>query len=86
MKAQYRGFIEHMYIEADVYDLNAVVSSVGGSLGLFLGFSCYEYGKRLIDSIPIGCFRFRWSSTKTSTNNEVVDYLEQNIRKIESGV
>ena len=86
MQAQYQSFIEHMYIEADVYDLNAVVASVGGSLGLFLGFSCYEYGKRLIDSIPNGCFQLRRNLSKTSTNKEVVDYMEENISAIDSGV
>ena len=34
-----------------MYDINAVVAAVGGSLGLFLGFSCYEYGKKLIDRV-----------------------------------
>ena len=41
-----------MFRETEVYDFNAVVAGVGGSLGLFLGFSCYEYGKRLVDFIP----------------------------------
>ena len=25
-----------------LYDLNSIVSAVGGSLGLFLGFSCFQ--------------------------------------------
>ena len=25
-----------------IYDLNTIVATIGGSLGLFLGFSCYE--------------------------------------------
>ena len=50
----YQSFTEHMYRETKVYDFNAVVASVGGSLGLFLGFSCYEYGKKFIDLLPIG--------------------------------
>ncbi len=28
--------------EYKIYDFNDIVSSVGGSLGLFLGFSCFE--------------------------------------------
>ena len=47
----YQSFTESLYKEADVYDFNTVVASVGGSLGLFLGFSCYEHGKKLIDLV-----------------------------------
>ena len=47
--ALYQSFTESVYKETEIYDFNAVVAGVGGSLGLFLGFSCYEYGKRLID-------------------------------------
>ena len=28
-----------------IYDLNAIVAAIGGSLGLFLGFSCYEMAR-----------------------------------------
>ena len=28
--------------EFPIYDLNTIVATIGGSLGLFLGFSCYE--------------------------------------------
>ena len=28
--------------EVLLYDLNSIVSAVGGSLGLFLGFSCFQ--------------------------------------------
>ena len=28
-----------------IYDLNAIVAAIGGSLGLFLGFSCYEVAR-----------------------------------------
>ena len=51
MSADYESFTESTYKETEIYDLNAVVASVGGSLGLFLGFSCYEFGKRLIDRL-----------------------------------
>ena len=50
--ALYQSFTESVFRETEVYDFNAVVAGVGGSLGLFLGFSCYEYGKRLVDLIP----------------------------------
>ena len=32
-----------------LYDFAAIVSAVGGNLGLFLGFSCYSIGKSLLD-------------------------------------
>ena len=50
--ALYQSFTESVYKETEIYDFNAVVAGVGGSLGLFLGFYCYEYGKRLVDHIP----------------------------------
>ena len=34
-----------------LYDLNAIVSAVGGSLGLFLGFSCYELVKTCLKKL-----------------------------------
>lgn len=40
------------YRETELNDLNAIVASVGGSLGLFLGFSCYQMGKRFIERLP----------------------------------
>ena len=61
MQAQYQSFIEHMYIEAEVYDLNAVVGSVGGSLGLFLGFSVYQ-----VTDIMFIIITFRYYSVKVS--------------------
>ena len=84
--AFYESFTVSLYMETEVYDFNAVVGSVGGSLGLFLGFSCYEYGKRLIDSLSIGWFQSRMSSTKTSTTDEVDDYIEEKYGHIDSGV
>ena len=32
-----------------LYDFAAIVSAVGGNMGLFLGFSCYSTGKSLMD-------------------------------------
>ena len=58
-------------MEIDLYDFNAIVASVGGSLGLFLGFSCYEYGKRLIDKIPNDLFQPKAKSATTSGQREV---------------
>ena len=54
-----------------IYDFNAVVASVGGSLGLFLGFSCYEYGKSLIDKIPNDLLLPKTNSATTSDEREV---------------
>ena len=34
-----------------LYDFNAIVSAVGGSLGLFLGFSCYEIVKMCLNKV-----------------------------------
>ncbi len=35
-----------------LYDFGAIVSAVGGSLGLFLGFSCWHMANCLLDKIP----------------------------------
>ena len=75
---EYQSFTESLRIETEVYNFNAIAASVGGSLGLFLGFSFYEYGKRLIDSLSTDWFEFRMILTKTSTNTEVTEYLEEN--------
>ena len=66
-----------MYTETDIYDLNAVIASVGGALGLFLGFSFYKCGKGIIDLMPIGRFQFKKSLTKTSPvpDKELTDNL-----------
>ena len=53
MLARYESFIVSSYTETEVYDFNALVASVGGSLGLFLGFSFYEYCKKLVDHISV---------------------------------
>ena len=67
----YQSFNEDIYKEMNIYDFNAVVASVGGSLGLFLGFSCYEYGKRLIDKIPNDLLQPKAKSATTSGQREV---------------
>jgi len=35
-----------------LYDFNSIVASVGGSLGLFLGFSCLGLAGWIISKIP----------------------------------
>ena len=69
----FQSFAESLYTDTDIYDLNAVTASVGGALGLFLGFSFYKCGKRLIDMIAIGRFQSKKSRTITSpaTDNEL---------------
>ena len=65
----------------DIYDLNAVIASVGGALGLFLGFSFYKCGKWFIDLIPIGRFQSKKSLTKTSPasdNSNLVSPISTN--------
>ena len=37
--------------ERYLYDVSAIISAVGGSMGLFLGFSFFAMGKSLIDRI-----------------------------------
>ena len=39
------------YTEKYLYDFPAIISAVGGSMGLFLGFSFYAMGKNLIDRL-----------------------------------
>ena len=82
VKAEYQSFTESLLIETEVYTFNTIVASVGGSLGLFLGFSFYEYGKRLIDNLSIGRFQSRLSLSKTSASSEVVGNVEENTRRI----
>ena len=55
-----------------LYPPESFLAEIGGSLGLFLGFSCYEYGKRLIDRIPNTCFQSRKSLANTAPNEKVV--------------
>ncbi len=35
------------------YDANAIVAAVGGSLGLFLGFSCYDSFKKVLSYLEM---------------------------------
>ena len=69
-------------MEIDLYDFNAIVASVGGSLGLFLGFSCYEYGKRLIDRLPNCSFQSKVKSMTIKEDRAVANYLNDNIQHI----
>ena len=39
--------------EVLLYDFNTIVGTVGGSLGLFLGFSCYGVIQMLVDWLNI---------------------------------
>ena len=39
------------HTEKYLYDFPAIISAVGGSMGLFLGFSFYAMGKNLIDRL-----------------------------------
>ena len=43
--------IEEEYL---LFDFNSIVSAVGGSLSLFLGFSCYELVKRCLNKLTEG--------------------------------
>jgi hypothetical protein len=37
------------YEEYKLHDLSTIIAAVGGSMGLFLGFSCFQCGKDLIE-------------------------------------
>ena len=37
--------------EKYIHDFSSIISAVGGSMGLFLGFSFYAMGKSLIDRV-----------------------------------
>ena len=39
--------------EVLLYDLNSIVSAVGGSLGLFLGFSCFQGAMWIVDIVSM---------------------------------
>ena len=39
------------YDEYYIYDINGIVASVGGGLGLFLGFSCLTMITKAIDTL-----------------------------------
>ena len=48
-----------MYEEYQVYDFNGFVGSVGGSLGLFIGFSFLDMILYLINKAQDVCRRFK---------------------------
>ena len=54
LRLKYATYTEFHHKERLIYDLNAIVASVGGSLGFFLGFSCYHIGKDMIERIRVG--------------------------------
>ena len=56
-----------------LYDTNAIISAIGGSLGLFLGFSCFQAVRRSL-RVHSAC---RWYAGNSSNNNK---------KKEESGV
>jgi hypothetical protein len=38
----YRSLLVEERVETIVYDLESLMTSIGGNLGLFLGFSCFS--------------------------------------------
>ena len=38
-----------------LYDFGTIVAAVGGSMGLFLGFSCFQCGRRTIKCLFESC-------------------------------
>ena len=53
VRLKYASYTEYYHKERLLYDLNAIIASVGGSLGIFLGLSCYHLGKNLIERIHL---------------------------------
>ena len=53
LRIKYDSYTVFYYKERLVYDIYAIIAAVGGSLGLFLGLSCYNIGTRLIEKIAI---------------------------------
>jgi hypothetical protein len=47
--------------EVLLYDFNAIVSAIGGSLGLFLGFSCHQLALQALMFVII--YSLKWSAT-----------------------
>ena len=54
--------------EVLVYDINDVIGAVGGSLGLFLGFSFFDVISKCLDNLIVPLFNYFIFS-----NNVVVD-------------
>ena len=51
--------------EVLLYDLNSIVSAVGGSLGLFLGFSCFQGAMWIVGIVSMyaaSLSKFYWST------------------------
>ena len=62
------------YEQVLIYDFNAILAAVGGSLGLFLGFSCYQCGKGLID------FCCRQTRDKTAVKRWMPEFQAEPLR------
>ena len=58
----YQKSIIEREIETFVYDFSGIVASVGGSLGLFLGFSCLQESFELLVRLGSSYFRAEQSS------------------------
>ena len=48
LKLKLDNFTVYKYKEVKFTDINTILASVGGSLSLFLGFSCYQLGSKLL--------------------------------------
>ena len=48
LKLKLESYTIFKYKETEFNDFISIVAAVGGSLGLFLGFSCYQVGTNLI--------------------------------------
>ncbi len=44
-----------------LYDFNTIVAGIGGSLGLFLGFSFLDLGLKIVSWADSRCRNFWWA-------------------------
>jgi hypothetical protein len=47
----YRSLLVEERVETIVYDLESLMTSIGGNLGLFLGFSCFSTSLEILKFI-----------------------------------
>ncbi len=64
----YKIFEEYL-----LYDTNTIISAIGGSLGLFLGFSCLHLVKGGLDSTKK--VRSKWRKKRKSTKAQKPDQV-----------
>ena len=59
--------------EYTIMGLNAIISATGGSLGLFLGLSCYGVAWKILEKVETVCLR-SWRKKKARAEGDIEDY------------